>query len=131
MSSQIARPKWWQVYLSLPLLVGLFALDSRLKMSARGHQAVQIGIVLIVYLLIHLWLKANAPALSGMDRKGSHGSIRVLQIRPAQLPGSERQRLIQLSDSEIKGMLSNTIEMDYIDSEFVVTQEEQQVKEQK
>ena len=37
----------------------------------RGHQAVQIGIILLVYGLIHLWLKANAAALSNMDQSNS------------------------------------------------------------
>ena len=69
MSSQNAGPKWWQVYLTLPLLMALFAADSRLKISIRGHQLVQIGIVLLVYGLIHLWIKANSAVLSKMDRE--------------------------------------------------------------
>ncbi len=60
MSSNYARPKWWQLYLTFPLLIALFAVDSRLKISMRGHQAVQIVIVLLIYRLVHLWLRANA-----------------------------------------------------------------------
>jgi hypothetical protein len=118
MSSQHARPRWWQIYLTLPLLIALFVVDGRLKLSTRGHQIVQIGIVLLVYGLIHLWLKANATALSGMDREGDHGRIRVFRIPVSQLPESngENRLMFQRSDSEIKGVLSDTFEMDYIDA---------------
>ena len=121
MSSQYARPKWWQVYLTLPLLVALFAVDSRLKISTRGHQAVQIGIILLVYGLVHLWLKANAKALSNMDRIQGHRTFTVIQIPPYQLDDSNKYKrpIIQLPDSEIKGMLSDTFEMDTIDAEFL------------
>jgi len=115
--SQQARPKWWQVYLTLPLLIALFAVDGRLKISTRGHQAVQIGIVLLIYGLIHLWLKANATALSRMDQEQDHGRIRVMRMPVSQLPESngENQLMFQLPDSEIKGVLSDTFDMDYID----------------
>jgi len=121
MSSQYARPKWWQVYLTLPLLVALFAVDSRLKISTRGHQGVQIGIILLVYGLVHLWLKANAKALSNMDRIQDHRTFTVIQILPYQLDDSNKDKrpIIQLPDSEIKGMLSDTFEMDTIDAEFL------------
>ncbi|HLO32128.1 MAG TPA: hypothetical protein VK249_23470 [Anaerolineales bacterium] len=116
--SKDVSPKWWQVYLTLPLLVALFLVDSRLNVSTRGHQAVQIGIVLLVYGLIHLWLKANATALSRMDREEGSRRITVIQFPPSQLPesSSERHLLFQLPESEIKGMLSDTFEIDYIDA---------------
>jgi len=137
MSTQYARPKWWQVYLTLPLLIALFALDSRLKLSVRGHQAVQIGIVLIVFGLIHLWVKANARALSEMDRAHYGGWVRVIKISPYQLPGMDDENkkypMLQLPESEIKGVLSDTFEMDYIDAEsFPVEEVPQELnKEQK
>ena len=127
MSSNYARPKWWQVYLTFPLLIALFAVDSRLKLSVRGHQAVQIGIVLVVYGLIHLWIKANAKALSEMDRVRYGGSVRVIKISPYQLVDMEDTHksasIFQLPNSEIKGVLSDTYEMDYIDAESFKNEE--------
>ena len=121
MSSNYARPKWWQVYLTFPLLIALFAVDSRLRLSVRGHQVVQIGIVLLVYGLIHLWLKANARALSAMDRAQLGRRVTVVRIQPHPLSamdnGSKKRPMFQLSTSEIKGVLSDTFEMDYIDAE--------------
>lgn len=125
MYSQNSHPKWWQVYLTFPLLIAAFALDNRLKISARGHQAVQIGIVLLIYMLVHLWLKANSSSLSRIDQRGKSGNYRVLQMRPAQLPESKSDRLLQLPEAEVKGMLSNTFEMDYIDAEFFSIEDEE------
>lgn len=128
MSSNHTHPKWWQVYLTFPLLIALFAVDSRLKLSTRGHQAVQIGIVLIVYGLIHAWLKANARALSAMDQMQPTGKVRVLKIEPHELPimnyEYKPRAMFQLLDSEIKGTLSDTFEMDTIDAEFISTMDE-------
>ena len=123
MSSNYARPKWWQVYLTFPLLIALFMLDNRLKLSTRGHEAAQIGILILVYGLIHLWTRANAKALSGMDRAQYRGRVTVIRIQPYQLPATDdenkKRPMFQLPCSEIKGTLSDTFEMDYIDAEFV------------
>ena len=120
MSSSSSRPKWWQVYLTLPLLVALFMVDSRLKISPRGHQAVQIGIVLLVYGLVHLWLKANASALSNMDRRQDHGRITVIRVPVSRLSDmdGEKHPMFELPASGLKGVLSNTFDGDYIDAEF-------------
>ena len=125
MSSNYARPKWWQVYLTFPLLIALFMLDNRLKLSGREHQAVQIGIILLVYGLVHLWLKANATALSKMDQRQFHGTVTVIRVPPYQLSNTnnEKRPMFQLPNSEIKGTLSDTFEMDYIDAEFSPVEE--------
>jgi hypothetical protein len=125
MNTSTARPKWWQVYLTLPLLIALFILDSRLRLSVRGHQAVQIGIILLVYGLIHLWLKANAAALSNMDQRQVRGTVIVTRIPVQQLPEpkNDKRPMFQLSHSEIKGTLSDTFEMDIIDAEFLPVDE--------
>ncbi len=130
MSSNYSHPKWWRLYLVIPLLIALFALNNRLKISTRGHQAVQIVIVLIVFEFVHLWLKANAKALSEMDREQYYGKIKVIRVQPYQLPTTNdenKQRpMFQLPDSEIRGVLSNTFEMDYLDAEFFSVDEASQ-----
>jgi hypothetical protein len=133
MSSSKNRPEWWQVYLTFPLLIVLFVLDARLKISTRGHQAVQIGIVLLVYGLIHLWLKANSSALARMDRRQEQGRIRAVRIPISQLPEAEagRRPMFELPASEVKGMLSDTFEIDYIDAEsFPVDEVSQELKKE-
>ena len=118
MNSSNTRPRWWQLYLTFPLLIALFVLDHQLKISTRGHQAVQIGIVLVVYGLIHWWTKANAGALSGMDQRQYYGTFRVIQVPPYRISSTDndQQSILKLPDSEIKGILSNTFDMNTIDA---------------
>jgi hypothetical protein len=118
MNSLNTRPRWWQLYLTFPLLIALFFLDHQLNISTRGHQAIQIGAVLVVYGLIHLWLKANARALSGRDQRQYYGTFKVIQIPPDRISSTDNDRrpILQLPDSEIKGMLSDTFDMNTIDA---------------
>ena len=119
MSSSNNRPKWWQLYLTVPLLIGLFLLDARLKLSQRGHIAMQLGSLLLVYGLVHVWLKANATELASMDMHHYHGNTFVYRIPASRPPGakSAESSLFHLPGPEIKGVLGNTFEMDYIDAE--------------
>ena len=117
MSSQTLRPKWWQLYLVLPLLLTLFIVEHRLSVSTLGHQVVQIGIVLLIYGFIQRWLNANRRAFSQMDREQNDGRITVVRMPFMQIPASSNgSRLtFQLPDSEIKGVLSDTFERDFSD----------------
>jgi len=129
MSSSNTRPKWWQLYLSFPLLIMLFVVENRLKISTREHQVVQFGIILFVYGLILLWLKANSAALSNMDRRQYHRMITV--ILPPSFELIDADTMFELPASEIKGVLSDTFEMDYIDAEsFPVDEVAQDLKKE-
>jgi hypothetical protein len=57
------RVPWWQAFTLVPLLVGLFISEQRLRLSLTGHQIVQVIIVLFVFGLLSLWLKAQDGAL--------------------------------------------------------------------
>ena len=76
----------------LPLLAGLFVVEQRAPLPAGGHTAVQVGIVLFIYGVVWLWLRANTlqllwSAQDASDRKRvieAHGApIRVPRIRSA------------------------------------------------
>jgi hypothetical protein len=118
MSSSNKNPKWWLLYLTFLFSVALLAVDSRLKISTGGHQAVEIGIILLVCGLVHLWLNANASALSRMDQRQYYGTMRVIRIPSAQLSdhGDDKGPMFQLPDSEIKDVLHAAFEMDTIDA---------------
>jgi hypothetical protein len=119
-SSHYARPKWWQLYLTFPFLIVLFALENRLKISTRGHQVAQIVILLLAYGFIHLWLKANATVSRTMEPRQFHGTVAVMRVHPYKFSTSTNNHTgFQLSDPDLKGTLSDTFEMDYIDAEFV------------
>jgi len=117
MSQPTIRPRWWQLYLTLPLLLVLFLVERRLRLSAGGHLAAQIGIVLLIYGLIDMWLRANARALSHADRDEIHKAIIVSPIPPRRLP--DRRPMFELPETEIKGTLSDTFEIDMIDAKFL------------
>lgn len=117
MSNPIVRPRWWQLYPTLPLLLVLFLVERRLRLSAGGHVVAQIGIVLLIYGLIDMWLRANARALSQADRDEIHETIIIGPIPPRRL--SNRRPMFEFPDTEIKGMLSDTFEMEVIDAEFL------------
>jgi hypothetical protein len=125
------RPKWWQLYLIFPLLIALFALDHRLRLPTRGHIVLQVGILLFVYGLIYLWLKANAKALSNMDQKQDHGRVIISRVLLHQLPDSDTEirPIFELPASEIRGLLSDTFVVEYIDAEAVPIDEVSQDKE--
>jgi hypothetical protein len=114
MNSSNSRPKWWQLYLTFPLLLVLFIIDHRLNIPTREHEPVQIGIILFVYGLIYWWIKANSRAISRIDQQQYYGKVRVIQIHLLQFSeaNDERSPMFQLPDSEVKGMLSNTFEIE-------------------
>jgi hypothetical protein len=133
MSSSNPHPKWWQLYLLLPLLIALFIVDSRMRLAQRGHIVVQIGILLFVYELVHLWLKANTIALMKMDQSQYQGTITVIRIPPYELSdaGKDKRSMFQLSDFEIKSVLSDRIEIDYIDMDsFPVDEVPQEINKE-
>ena len=121
MSRLTSRPRWWQLYLTLPLLLALFLVERRLRLSAGGHLAAQIGIVLLIYGLIDVWLRANARALSRADQDEIRETIVVSPIPPRRL--SDRLSLFELPKAEIKGALSDTFEMSVIDAEFLLAED--------
>src|SRR6476619_5352622 len=120
MNASNSRPKWWRLYLTFPLLVALFVIDGRLKVSSRGHQVVQIAAILLVYSLILLWLKANSVALSQMDRKHYSRRIMIVSVAPLGLNETDhkKQPMFIHSDLEVNGILSNTFEMGDVDAEL-------------
>jgi hypothetical protein len=56
-------PAWWFLYALVPLLSGLFVVEHRAPLSPGGHTGVQVGIVLFIYGLVWLWLRANTLLL--------------------------------------------------------------------
>jgi hypothetical protein len=70
---------------------------------------------------VRLWLKANARTLSAIDKAQLGGRVTIIKIQPHELPLAnyeyKQRSVLQLPDLGIKGTLSDTFEMDYIDAE--------------
>ncbi len=56
------KPGWWMLYALIPLMGALLVLEHYASLSPRGHQFVQVGIVLFIYGLVWLWVNARAMA---------------------------------------------------------------------
>ena len=97
-------PKWWQLYLAVPLLIALFMLDAQLKISTRGHQVIQIGIILFVYGLLCMWVNAKATALLRRDGR------MFIVIHFLTSANKETDNVLEMSDPEVKGMFRYTYE---------------------
>ncbi len=116
MNSTNPKPKWWQLYLTFPLLIAMFAGDAQLKLTLHEHEAVQIGIVLLIYGLIRFWIKSNARALTRSYTQSDHERVTVLQ-NPSYRISTTGEHPYQ--NSEIHGVLADTFEMDVIDAKFL------------
>ncbi len=51
-----SNPPKWYVFLALPLLLGLFLLESCLALQGPVHQMAQITIVLFVFGLVYVYV---------------------------------------------------------------------------
>ncbi len=112
------KPKWWQLYLTFPLLMGLFLLDTHLNISTGGHEIVQLGSLFLEFGLVQVWLKSNGRALRHMDDEEISRTLRIIEIPPA-MPGDSPERsqpLLLPRPTEIPGVLSDTFEMDSVDA---------------
>ena len=119
MYSKRNQPKWWQLYLTFPLLIALFVGEYRLQLTDGEHQALQLGIIVVVFLLIFRWLKNNSSALSRMDRMEYHKTFTVIHIPPYESEETDRiePSLHHMTYLEVKGVLSDTFEMDQVPQE--------------
>ena len=59
------QPVWWVLYILVPLMGGLLVLEHQASLSPTGHKFMQISIVVCIYGLAWLWLRANTLALLG------------------------------------------------------------------
>jgi len=62
------RVAWWRLYLLGFGMMGLLVLGALAPLSERGHQVAAIGALLLVWILVGLWLRANTPALLRVSR---------------------------------------------------------------
>jgi hypothetical protein len=57
------KPRWWLLYLTLPLMIGLFVLEGRLTEPDIVHRILELGIVIVCFGLMAVWVRANEDAL--------------------------------------------------------------------
>ena len=67
MQGKKQQPSWWLLYLSLPVMIGLFLIEMRLSLSGAGHRLAEIIIVLVVFGFMWIWVNANTGAIIHED----------------------------------------------------------------
>jgi hypothetical protein len=82
------RPSWWWLYALGPLMAGLFVVADRAPLSPAEHEAVEIGIVLLIYGLAGLWVQVNAEALEYDDQDKDAQDV------PGEASGAGRRLLV-------------------------------------
>jgi hypothetical protein len=70
MIEQAGGPHWRLLYAVIAVMVGLLVLDARASLLPAGHEILEVGIVLVGFGLIELWIRANRRALAG-GRRGT------------------------------------------------------------
>lgn len=85
------RPRWWLLYLALPLGGILFWLIESAHPSDPVRRALQIGVVLLVFGYVDWWRRANALALLRLDTEGQRlYQISEVSRRSDADPGTDR-----------------------------------------
>ncbi len=57
------KPAWWQLYILIPLMVGLVVLEQAMPVPGLAPQLVDVSIVLMVFGGMILWVQSNADRL--------------------------------------------------------------------
>jgi hypothetical protein len=96
-------PAWWVLCALVPLMGGLLAVEHRASLPPGWHTFVQIIIVLFIYSLVWLWLRANTFALlrAGQDRyvrtyAGAASRTALRSLRPRRRPGPAYVHYVRL-----------------------------------
>ena len=61
---------------------GPFPAGNRLPLSSTGHIIAQLGIAILVYSFIHIWLHVNRRALMGLDEETGQMDVPVIEFPP-------------------------------------------------
>ena len=99
------EPAWWMRYALVPVMGGLLVLEFRAPLSPGGHKGVQVGIVLFIYGLVWLWLRANAFRLLWSDQ-GAGTAERAIEARSAAI--RSRTSRLPIGSSPLIGSSRNT-----------------------
>ena len=95
MLNQKPGPRWGLLYMIVPLSAGLFWLEMKVPLSETQHRAADVVIVLLIFGLVELWLRANRLAFLNKDygrqqRSGLPSRLWVVltEEMPAEEPGA-------------------------------------------
>ncbi len=74
-------PTWWNAWVPLMLLGGLFVLEHQAPLSPSGHQIAEIALALLMYGLVICWLRCNRGALVHQEYEHEQQQERAYRVR--------------------------------------------------
>jgi len=117
MSHKNQKPQWWQLYVGLPALVGLFLPETRAALTEMEHVLAEFGILVLVFGFVQMWLRANRSALLHDEPADAGWRMELHPLSLVPLPDPERAEETTSArpwtyapDPAIKGVLSDTFE---------------------
>ena len=127
MSSEKKHPKWWQLYVMLPILVSLFYPETRATLTETEHIIAEVGLLFLIFGFVQVWLRANRSALMSIDPAEAGWRIKLYEIPMEQLRAlHEREdaatppRGLELPAGEIKGVLGDAFDRGFPEDESSV-----------
>jgi hypothetical protein len=121
------NPKWWQVYLALPVLMGLFWLEMQIPLTYTENVLAQLGLLFLFFGYVQRWLRENRSALMHLDQAEGEWHLRVYEIPPSAFRGTDRldgrlsrRPMLQIPAAGVKGVLSDTFEWETPEEESTV-----------
>ncbi len=63
---------WWLLYLVVPFMIGLLLFEGHLNIPPAVHQVLEIGIVVLSFGLMALWVNVNQGAILTEQLKKEH-----------------------------------------------------------
>lgn len=122
MSTEKRQPRWWQVYVMLPMFMGLFWLELKLPLTYTENIVAQLGILALIFVCMELWLHANRSAFMNLEEEEGEWQVRVYQFPSAPAPSDARFEdreldvpMLQLPAAGLKGSLSDTFEWERVE----------------
>jgi hypothetical protein len=119
MSTQSVHPKWWQVYVLVLGLLGLFWLETHARLTGTDHVIAELGILVLIFGSVRAWLKANRSALMESDPTEAGWGVGICDIPEAKMyPADEaedepaRQAIHTLASAAIQGDLKDASSWD-------------------
>ena len=67
MSTKQCKPSWWVLYALLVLMIVAFVFESKDGLPPWANQVADIGIVLVVFGAMALWVRLNLSALTAEE----------------------------------------------------------------
>ena len=111
------NPKWWQLYLMLLALVGLFWVETKATLSQTEHTIAEIGILCLIFGFVQMWLRANRSALLHMEEEECRWGLNIQEFQAAQLREVEEAEdqpaarpEFESPAHETKGVLGDTLD---------------------